>query len=75
MFKNQLTPLRKGGEVTKHAGKGSKTAPMVDRAAVVGAQQPGAGLNNFSKATPMAAPAPNPAMPGPGSGGFPGNGF
>lgn len=72
MFKKHITPLSKGGQVTKHDGKGSKMAPMVDRAAVVGAQQPGAGVNDFSKATPMARPAPNPMMPGPGSGGFPG---
>lgn len=70
VFKKHLTPISKGGAVHKHEGKGSQMAALPDRRAITAlAQAPGAGLNDFSKATPMANPAPTPPVP-PGS--FPG---
>jgi hypothetical protein len=58
-----LTPLTKGGQVTRHQGKGSQMAPM-----------PAGGMNSFPKAAPpaMGAPAPaaKPMIPAPGGGGF-----
>ena len=75
VFKKDLTPLSKGGTITKHAGKGSKQAPMSARSNVTqsGAMQPGAGINNYAKATPMSQPtAPSPD--GLGSGVWPGIG-
>jgi len=75
MFKNQMKPLTPGGQTIVHKGKGSKQAPMSARNNVVnsGAMTPGAGINNYAKATPMAAPA-SPAPDGLGSGTWPGNG-
>lgn len=68
VFKKNLTPLTKGGTITKHEGKGSQQAPMPSRQDIKGLEAPGAGMNNFAKATPMAQPAPNPMMPGIGGG-------
>ena len=75
MMKRDMTPLTKGGATTAHAGKGSRAAPMGMRHAITqsGATQPGAGMNNYAKATPMANPTP-PATDGLGSGTWPGIG-
>lgn len=67
VFKKHLTPLTKGGDVHKHEGKGSQQALLPNRQEMKALQAPGAGMNNFAKATPMAQPAPSPLMPGPGS--------
>jgi len=73
MMKHQMTPLTKGGTRTVHAGKGSKSAPMEMRDHVAGARAPGAGINDYAKATPMPGPAA-PAPGGLGSGTWPGIG-
>jgi len=75
MFKKHIKALTPGGQTTVHAGKGSKQAPMSARNNVVnsGAMQPGAGINNYAKATPAAAPTP-PAPDGLGTGTWPGIG-
>lgn len=67
MFKRDMTPLTPKGQTIAHKGKGSKPMPPRDMA--------GKSMNDFAKATPMAQPKVNPAMPGPGMGGFPGDGF
>ncbi len=75
VFKKHLTPLTKGGQVTKHAGKGSQQAGMPDRKAISGlASGPGQSINDYSKATPMAQPSPS-AVPGIGSGDWSGGGM
>lgn len=53
VFKKHLTPLSPGGAIHKHEGKGARpfTPP------------PGAGINNFAKATPMAQPQASPMPP------------
>lgn len=73
VFKKDLKPLTKGGDVTKHAGKGSKAAPMSARKSVTqsGALSPNAGVNNYAKATPMPQ-QPAAPTPGIGSGDWPG---
>ncbi len=75
MFTKHITPLSKGGQRVNHAGKGSQQAPMGMRRQITqsGATDPGAGINNYAKATPMANPAP-PAPDGLGSGTWPGIG-
>lgn len=73
MIKKDMTALSKGGALHKHEGKGSQVTSMPNRQAITAlAQAPGAGLNDFSKATPMAQPAPTPPMPpgGPFGGGM-----
>ena len=84
MMKQHMKPLAKGGATTAHAGKGSQVQPLSARNNISqsGSALPGAGINNYAKATPMAAPppaaappsAPSPAPPntGLGSGTFPG---
>jgi hypothetical protein len=71
----KMTPLTKGGTRTAHAGKGSQSADMGMRHTITqsGATQPGAGMNNYAKATPMPGPAA-PAASGLGSGTWPGIG-
>lgn len=73
MMKHHMTPLTKGGSRTVHAGKGSKSGPMEMRQNITnsGAEAPGAGINNYAKATPMPGPAA-PAASGLGSGTWPG---
>jgi hypothetical protein len=72
MMKHQMTRLTKRGTRTAHAGKGSKSAPMAMRQEITnsGATAPGAGINNYAKATPMPGPAA-PAATGLGSGTWP----
>jgi hypothetical protein len=52
-LKKHLTPLTKGGDIVKHAGKGSKPfAPNYNATT----------MNDYAKATPLANPSS--AMPG-----------
>ena len=74
VFKNSLTPIGgKKGHVTVHQGKGSQQQPLSTHNNVKqsGSAQPGAGLNNYAKATPMPGPSA-PAADGLGSGDWPG---
>lgn len=71
MFKKQLTPLTKGGKVTKHVGKGSEQAPMPSRKDINSLATPaGSSMNDYAKATPMAQGMPT---PGDSSGGWNGS--
>ena len=77
VFKQNLTPLSKGGAITKHKGKGSQQAPMPDRNEISSLAKPATqSINNYAKATPMAQPAPDPSTSGTGglgSGNWAGN--
>jgi hypothetical protein len=80
-LKKDLTPIGKGG-VTKHAGKGSAAAGMNARGTLAKLQQPGGNtINNYAKASPMpggSTPLAQPgggAVPGLGSGSWPGAGM
>jgi hypothetical protein len=75
MMKKDMTALTKGGQKTVHQGKGSNTQPLSphNNVSASGSAQPGAGLNNYAKSTPMAGPTP-PAPNGIGSGTWPGIG-
>ncbi len=76
LLKKHLTPLSKGGSVKMHAGKGSSMQPLQssrNNVSTSGSDNPMAGINNYAKATPMAAPTP-PATNGLGSGDWPGIG-
>jgi len=54
VFKNKLTPLRKGGDITKQTGKGSQMAAMPDRRQIKQLGK-GGGINDYAKATPTMA--------------------
>lgn len=72
VFAKDITPLTKGGSVKKYAGKGSQSAPMPDRGQLKSLSRPAnQSPQNYAKATPMSA-AP---VPGPGTGGWSGNGM
>lgn len=81
MFKHQITPLTKGGQVQVHKGKGSRQGalrPHRNNPAPAGSvgqppPSPGASINDYAKATPAANPAP-PAPDGLGTGDWPGIG-
>lgn len=73
------------GQAVVNQGKGSQAQPLTAQNNVgqSGSSLPGAGINNYAKATPMAQPAPQsppsgavptpaPANTGIGSGTFPG---
>lgn len=51
VYKNKLTPLRPGGRIDKHEGKGSQAAPMVSRSEIKQLAR-GGSLNDYAKATP-----------------------
>lgn len=78
VFKQDLTPLKKGGEIHKQKGKGSAAAPMPQRNQLQKLQKsPTNTINDYAKATPMAQPQPDPATAGTyglGSGNWAGNG-
>jgi len=78
-FKKDLTALTKGGSIHKHAGKGSSTSSIPSRGQISQLSKPaGQSVNNYSKATPMANPAPDPSLTGSvglGSGNWAGNGM
>ena len=74
VWKNQLTPLSKGGAIHKHKGKGSEQAPMPNRNTLTALQNPATNsINNYAKAAPMPQPMP-PSTGGLGSGDWGGNG-
>ena len=81
MFKRNMTPLTRGGQLIKHQGKGSSQAAMPDRSQINSlAGAPGQSINNYAKATPMPMPSPQPGSmpsgaPGIGSGDWSGNGM
>jgi hypothetical protein len=71
------------GQAVVNQGKGSQSQPLnaQNNIGQSGSDMPGAGINNYAKATPMAQPAPAaaPSVPQPappntglGSGTFPG---
>jgi len=51
VFKNKLTPLRKGGAIDKREGKGSQMAAMPDRRQIKQLGK-GGGINDYAKASP-----------------------
>lgn len=62
VFKKNLTPISKGGQVIKHAGKGSSAQMLPSRHALSTLTSGNVGdrtMQNYAKATPMAAPAPD----------------
>lgn len=66
MFKKHMTPLRKGGQIDTHKGKGASEQTLPSRSALSTLTQgdPGARtMQNYAKATPMANPAPAPDYP------------
>lgn len=74
VFKHQLTPLSKGGQITKHAGKGSEMALSGNRNTMSKlAKNPAATMNDYAKATPMASPAGGDMPSGLGTGDWDGN--
>jgi hypothetical protein len=76
--KKDLTPLSKGGAITKHAGKGSQMATLPNRNTLSSLAKPAnQSMNNYAKATPMGAPQPSaPGLaPGLGDGSWAGNGM
>ncbi len=78
VFKQQLTPLSKGGAITKHKGKGSQQTAMPDRNEISSLAKPAnQSINNYAKASPMGAPQPDAATSGIGlgSGSWAGNGM
>jgi hypothetical protein len=83
VFKQNLSPLSKGGQITKHKGKGSQQANMPTRTGLQSLMQPGQNtMNNYAKATPVPSasasslgPSPTPGGPGLGSGNWAGNGM
>ena len=72
VFKKHLTPLTKGGTITKHAGKGSQSGRLqsagnnLNPATTSNMQS----INDYSKATPMAAPTPPATATGGGTDGL-----
>lgn len=74
-FKKDLTPLRKGGAIHKHNGKGSEMATMPNRNTLASLQKPATNsINDYAKASPMPQPTPADAG-GLGSGDWAGNGM
>jgi len=55
VFKNKLTPLRRGGDITKFEGKGSEMAAMPDRREMKKLASGSAGINDYAKASPTLA--------------------
>ena len=78
-FKKDLTPLSKGGQVTKHKGKGSEMAPLPNRNELTALTKPATNsINDYAKATPMPSGQTDPSTPGTsglGSGSWAGNGM
>ena len=74
--KKDLVALSKGGSVAVHKGKSAAPAQTLsthNNVKASGSNSPGAGINNYSKATPAAQPTP-PSPDGLGSGTWPGIG-
>ena len=71
VFKKNLTPLTKGGTITKHAGKGSQSGTLgktnnLNPSTTSNSQS----INDYSKATPMANPTPPATSTGGGTDGL-----
>jgi hypothetical protein len=61
MLKKHMTPLKKGGQLVKHKGKGEAAGPQ---ATPFGNSNPGSmSLQDYAKATPMAQPGAQPVAP------------
>lgn len=59
VFKKNLTPLRRGGQIHKHMGKGASEQVLPSRHALNTLTQGDPmqrTINNYAKATPMANP-------------------
>lgn len=59
VFKKDLTPLSKKGQIVKHAGKGAKADVLPNRHAIsqlTGGSTLDRTMNDYAKATPMAMP-------------------
>lgn len=66
MLKAHMKPLSKGGQVVKHAGKGSVSESLPSRHAMsslTSGSQADRSMNNYAKQTPMPSPPPSPAGP------------
>ena len=79
MFKKDMTPLSKGGQVHKHHGKGSAAAPLPSRHELSALTKPPSNsINDYAKATPLPQTpqdASTPNSTGLGSGSWAGNGM
>lgn len=62
VFKNQLTPLGKGGRIDKVAGKGAQSTAMPDRRQIKQLASGAGGIGNYAKAAPT-VPAPGVSAP------------
>ena len=74
VFKKNLTPLSKRGQINVHQGKGAVEQTLPSPAAMSTLTQGDPGqrtMNNYAKATPMPGPSA-PAADGLGSGDWPG---
>jgi hypothetical protein len=61
MLVKHMTPLSKGGQRVKHAGKGASPFPPQPKPGPLTEGAP--SMNNYAKATPMpTTPAPTPPM-------------
>lgn len=59
MFKKHMTPLTPGGQLVKHAGKGSSSQVLPSRHSMsdlTGGDQAQRSMNNYAKQTPMPTP-------------------
>ena len=72
VFKKNLTPLTKGGTITKHAGKGSQSGRLQSAGNNLNPATTGAGqsFGNYAKQTPMANPTPDATATGGGTDGL-----
>ena len=72
VFKKHLTPLTKGGTITKHAGKGSQSGRLQSAGNNLNPATTGAGqsFGNYAKQTPMANPTPDATATGGGTDGL-----
>lgn len=76
MRQGKMTPLTKGGQMHAHKDKQAMPPQQLsthNNVSTSGVAKPGAGLNDYAKATPMAEPTP-PSSDGLGSGTWPGIG-
>jgi hypothetical protein len=60
VLKKNLTALKPGGQITKHAGKGSLAEQLApgQKSTITAGAPIDRTMNNYAKATPMANPAP-----------------
>lgn len=55
-LKKHLTPLTKGGQIIKHAGKGARPFPPQPKPGPLTQGAP--SMNNYAKSTPLPTPPP-----------------